>query len=153
MCYEWAIELVLKYYHIERGLRNRVFRQNESTHSFFLGIHHHFLISMFGKGKIALWRNARLTDVPLCHDTTDSGRKRGRGNPTDRMPKMHFSFELLIEWNLAPETFLGEVRIRSLLIDQLTEEPHLILTAPKWMVYSLQIRKNSRTSFLMQLNI
>ena len=57
-------------------------------------------------------RNARLTDVLLCHDTTDSGRKRGRGNPTDRMPKMHLSFELLIEWNFALETFLGEVRIR-----------------------------------------
>ncbi len=71
---------------------------------------------MFGKGKIAQLRNARLTDVPLCHDTTDSGRKRGRGNPTDRMPKMHLSFELLIEWNFAPETFLGEVRIRSVRI-------------------------------------
>jgi len=34
---------------------------------------------MFGKGKIALLRNARLTDVPLCHDTTDSGRKRVQG--------------------------------------------------------------------------
>jgi Tat protein translocase TatC len=32
------------------------------------------------------------------------------------MPKMHFSFELLIEWNFAPETFLGEVRIRSVRI-------------------------------------
>jgi len=31
------------------------------------------------------------------------------GNPTDRMPKMHLSFELLIEWNFALETFLGEV--------------------------------------------
>uniref|UniRef100_A0A0E0RI15 Transport membrane protein n=1 Tax=Oryza rufipogon TaxID=4529 RepID=A0A0E0RI15_ORYRU len=32
------------------------------------------------------------------------------------MPKMHLSFELLIEWNFAPETFLGEVRIRSVRI-------------------------------------
>jgi Sec-independent protein secretion pathway component TatC len=29
---------------------------------------------------------------------------------------MHFSFEFLIEWNFAPETFLGEVRIRSVRI-------------------------------------
>ena len=29
---------------------------------------------------------------------------------------MHLSFELLIEWNFAPETFLGEVRIRSVRI-------------------------------------
>lgn len=32
------------------------------------------------------------------------------------MPKMHLSFELLIEWNFALETFLGEVRIRSVRI-------------------------------------
>src|SRR5438105_9808777 len=32
------------------------------------------------------------------------------------MPKMHLSFELLIEWNFAPDTFLGEVRIRSVRI-------------------------------------
>ena len=32
------------------------------------------------------------------------------------MPQIHFSFELLIFLNFAPETFLGEVRIRSVRI-------------------------------------
>jgi hypothetical protein len=44
------------------------------------------------------------------------GSKEGGSTPHRPHAKNAFFFEFLIEWNFAPKTFLGEVRIRSIWI-------------------------------------
>ncbi len=53
------------------------------------------------KDELAQLINARLIDVQLCHDTTDSGRKRGRENHT-----LYFEFLKECKWTWVVEFFV-----------------------------------------------